>query len=110
MGLAEKSWNMIQKWDLFTKDTIGKQLIKAVDSIAANLSEGFGRYSFKENKQFCYCSRGSLFETKTCLTKAHNRNLSTDEEYVNLDEDLTKIAIKLNNYVKSIGRGKSNEE
>ncbi|MGQ9799185.1 MAG: four helix bundle protein [Ignavibacterium sp.] len=49
----------------FTKDVVGKQLIKAADSVAENLSEGFGRYFYKENKQFCYHSRGSLFETKT---------------------------------------------
>ena len=72
MELTEKNWELIQNWDLFTKDTIGKQLTKAVDSIAANLSEGFGRYSFKENKQFCYYSSGSLFKTKTWLTKPHN--------------------------------------
>jgi four helix bundle protein len=35
------------KWDYFLKDTIGKQLVKAADSVAANLSEGFGRYHFK---------------------------------------------------------------
>ena len=72
MELTEKNWELIQNWDLFTKNTIGKQLTKAVGSIAANLSEGLGRYSFKENKQFCYYSRGSLFKTKTWLTKPHN--------------------------------------
>jgi four helix bundle protein len=50
-----------------------EQLIKAIDSVAANLSEGFGRYFYKENRQFCYYSRGSLFETKTWLRKAFNR-------------------------------------
>ncbi len=107
MDLAEKNWKIIQNWDLFTKDTIGKQLMRALDSIAANLSEGFGRYSYKENKQFCYYSKGSLFETKTWLTKAHNRKLLTDEKYENLNQDVNKIAIKLNNYIKSIGKQKA---
>jgi len=44
-------------------------LIKAVDSVAANISEGFGRYHYKEAKHFSYYSRGSLYETKTWLTK-----------------------------------------
>jgi len=107
MDLAEENWKIIQNWDLFTKDTIGKQLMRAVDSITANLSEGFGRYSYKENRQFCYYSRGSLFETKTWLTKAHNRKLLTDEKYRNLNQDINKIAIKLNNYIKSIGKQKA---
>jgi four helix bundle protein len=53
------------------KDTIGKQLVKSTDSISAIISEGFGRYHFLENKNFCFYAHGSLFETKTWITKAH---------------------------------------
>lgn len=66
MKLAEDVWSIVIKWDHFAKDVVGKQLIKAVDSVAANLSEGFGRYFYKEERQFCYYSRGSLYETQTC--------------------------------------------
>ena len=65
MEIGEKVWQIVIKWDYFAKDSVGKQLVKAIDSVAANLSEGFGRYFYKENKQFCYYSRGSLFESKT---------------------------------------------
>jgi four helix bundle protein len=75
MNMAEEIWNIVFQWGYFEKDTIGKQLVKAADSIAANLSEGFGRFFYKEEKQFCYYSRGSLSETKTWLTKAFNRKL-----------------------------------
>lgn len=36
-------WDIVVKWNYFAKDTVGKQLIKAVDSISANVAEGFGR-------------------------------------------------------------------
>jgi four helix bundle protein len=75
MDMAERIWTIVIEWDYFKKDTIGKQLVRAADSVAANLSEGYGRYHFKENANFSYYSRGSLFETKTWLTKAHNRKL-----------------------------------
>lgn len=65
MELGEIIWGIVEKWNYFEKDTIGKQLVRAADSIAANIAEGYGRYHFKENKQFCFYSRGSLFETKT---------------------------------------------
>jgi four helix bundle protein len=67
------------------------------------LSEGFGRYFYKENKQFCYYSRGSLFETKTWPTKAFKRNLITEEEYNIFLKDLEIMGTKLNNYINSIG-------
>jgi four helix bundle protein len=100
MEMAEKIWNIVIKWNYFEKDTVGKQLVKAADSIAANLSEGFGRFFYKENKQFCYYSRGSLFKTKTWLTKAKNRELVNENEF----ECFDVIGKKLNAYIKSIGK------
>jgi len=64
MDLGEKVWQIVDKWNYLSKDTIGKQLVRAADSISSNLSEGYGRFHYKENKQFCYYSRGSLYETK----------------------------------------------
>ena len=81
MSIAEEIWDIVKKWDYFTKDTVGKQLVRAADSIAANLSEGFGRFFYKEERQFCYYSRGSLYETKTWLTKASNRGLINTKDF-----------------------------
>ena len=103
MAIAEKTWTIVIEWDYFTKDTIGKQLVRAVDSIAANLSEGFGRYHYKENVNFSYYSRGSLFETKTWLTKAHNRKLISTGDFELFIHEIDNIGVKLNNYIKSIG-------
>lgn len=75
MDLGEEVYCVVAEWNYFDKDTVGKQLVRAADSIAANLSEGVGRYHNKERKNFTYYSRGSLFETKTWITKAKNRNL-----------------------------------
>jgi four helix bundle protein len=104
MGIAERIWDIVVKWDYFNKDTIGKQLVRAADSVAANISEGYGRYHFKENVNFSYYSRGSLYESKTWLTKAHNRKLISDETFESFTIEIDNIGIKLNNYIKSIGK------
>ena len=104
MGIAEKIWTIVIEWDYFTKDTVGKQLVRAADSIAANLSEGFGRYHFKENTNFSYYSRGSLYETKTWLIKSHNRKLISKEDFEMFIHEIDNIGVKLNNYIKSIGK------
>jgi four helix bundle protein len=108
--IAERIWKIVMEWDYLAKDTVGKQLIKAADSVAANLSEGFGRYFYKENKQFCYYSRGSLFETKTWLKKAQLRNLIDNQNFVQLNKEMDTIAIKLNNYINTIGTKKSKND
>ena len=104
METGEEIWKIVIKWDYFAKDTIGKQFVRAMDSVAANLSEGLGRYHYKEAKNFSYYSRGSLFESKTWLTKAHNRNLIKTEDYNRISADLESIGVKINNYIKSIGK------
>ena len=109
MDMAEKVWDLIRDWDYFARDTIGKQVMKSADSVAANLIEGFGRYFYKENKQFCYYSRGSLYETKTWLTKAFKRKLFTEDEYSIFLKDIEIIGVKLNNYINSIGHKTHNE-
>lgn len=69
MSLGETIWSLVAHWDYFAKDTLGKQLVRSADSIAANLSEGHGRFHFKENIKFCYYSRGSLTESQTWIEK-----------------------------------------
>ena len=105
MEMGERAWTIVKTWDYFSRETIGKQLVRAADSVAANLSEGFGRYHYKENTHFGYYSRGSLFETKTWFTKAKNRGLLEESEYNSIITTLDEIGVKLNNYIKSIGRG-----
>ena len=102
--IADEVWNIVIKWEFLAKDTVGKQLIRSSDSIGANIAEGYGRYFYKENRQFCFYSRGSILETKTWITKAKNRNLITKEQYSNLFSKLEIVHIKLNGYMKFIGR------
>jgi four helix bundle protein len=103
MSLGDQIWNIVIHWDYFAKDTIGKQLVKAADSVASNISEGYGRFHYKESKNFGYYARGSLYETKTWITKAYNRNLINDNDFNSFEEDIKVLGIKLNNYIRSIG-------
>ena len=103
MEIGEDVWNVVSRWQYFQKDTVGKQFVKAVDSITANLAEGFGRYHYREAKNFAYYSRGSLFETKTWLIKAQNRALMTKDEFELILSKLNIVGKTLNSYIKSIG-------
>ncbi len=101
MDIGEKVWSIVIKWDDFSRNTVGRQLVKAVDSVAANLSEGFGRYHYREKKHFSYYSRGSLYETRTWLVKAHNRDLLNHDDFKLFMKDINIIGVKLNNYIKA---------
>jgi four helix bundle protein len=103
MRLADLAWDWVSSWDFFAKDTTGKQFVRAIDSIAANISEGHGRFHYKENQKFCYYARGSLVESQTWLEKAANRKLVETEQARQLYRDLELLRKRLNAYINSIG-------
>jgi len=77
--------------------------VRAADFIAFNISEGYGRFHYKDNKKFCYYSRGSAKETLTAIQKASSRNLISPGDYQLPSEKLT-LYFKLSfSYIKSIG-------
>ena len=100
--LGEEVFSVVDKWDYFSKKTIGTQLVRAVDSIAANIAEGYGRFHFKEVNNFSFYARGSLFETKAWLTKANNRGLMDNQKFNEFETRIKDLSVKLNNYIKVI--------
>jgi four helix bundle protein len=94
--VGDEIWKAVCKWDSFAKSGLGKQLTNAADSISANIAEGYGRFSIKENIHFCFYSRGSLMETKGWLKKAVNRQLIKESEYKDVLLQLEIIHLKLN--------------
>lgn len=104
MQVGEEVWRLADVWDYWKKDTIGKQLVRAADSIAANISEGYGRYAYKDRRWFCYISRGSLFETRTWLNKAKDREIISEVTHESLQTNLKVLHLKLNAYIHTLNK------
>ena len=62
-ALADEVWDEVATWKEFARQTVGRQLVEAADAIGGNIAEGYGRYHYKENRQFQFYARGSLEET-----------------------------------------------
>jgi four helix bundle protein len=97
--LSNQVWDFILKWDHFAKDTVGKQFVRAVDSISANIAEGFGRYSKKDKVKFFRYSLGSLYESLDWNEKSHVRNLLNEEEYSQIFSELIKLPKAINSLI-----------
>jgi four helix bundle protein len=102
--LADEVWNIVTDWDQFAIYTVGKQIVTAADSIGANIAEGSGRGSFKDNRRFVRMARGSLNETKHWLRRSYKRGLLTKEQTNALRPVIDELAPRLNAYLKSIGK------
>ena len=110
--LCDGVWEEVKQWDSFARDTIGNQFVRAVDSIGANIAEGYGRFHFGEKLQFFYYARGSLFESKYWLNRARSRNLYPAAQAKSLEKELSDLAKSLNNLINSTRRqhnGRSNK-
>ena len=100
--VSDLIWFEVNKWDSFNKETIGRQLVRAVDSISANLSEAYGRFSFPERKRFTFYARGSLCETTNWTNKAIWRGLIEVEQGTIILNKLTEVSYKINYYIRSL--------
>ena len=103
-GIADEVWDIVAKWDYFAKDTVGKQIVKASDSIGANIAEGSGRGLPNDNKRFVRIARGSLNETRYWLRRALKRGLIEETRAKSITDVLDELAPSLNAYLASIGR------
>ena len=102
--LADEIWSIVLQWNLFARDTVGKQLVKAADSIGANIAEGTGRGTFVDNRRFVRIARGSLNETQHWLRRAYKRKLLSEKEIQTVKPIIVELAPTLNAYLKSIGK------
>ncbi|MCB0428714.1 MAG: four helix bundle protein [Flavobacteriales bacterium] len=93
-------WNIAIQWKDFEKHTMGSQIIRSADSIAANISEGFGRYHYLDKQRFYYYARGSLYETMTWMTKAHERKLVNQVTFDQFMDNYEQLKIKLHNFIR----------
>lgn len=97
--LSNQVWDIILKWDYFAKDTVGKQFVRAIDSISANIAEGFGRYSKKDKIKFFRYSVGSLYKSLDWNEKSHIRKLLSEDEYSLIFSELIKLPKAINSLI-----------
>lgn len=105
--LADAIWELVASCDSFAKTTVGRQLVRAADSVGANIAEGFGRASPADHQRFVRTARGSLDEVKHFLRGADKRSLVPREDKRRLQKLLTELLPALNAYLTSLKPHKS---
>ncbi|HLF44821.1 MAG TPA: four helix bundle protein [Chitinophagaceae bacterium] len=94
--LSNYVWEIVLKWNSFSQRVVGEQFIRAVDSISANIAEGFGRYGKRDKIKFFRYSQGSLNESLDWNQKSKVRKLISKEEYEHIFDELQKLPKAIN--------------
>ncbi len=90
---------LVKSFPDFEKYKLVDQLLRASRSIRANIAEGYGRFHYQENIQFCRHSRGSLMECIDHLTCALDEEYISNEKFIEFENQFDKILKMLNGYI-----------
>jgi len=90
-NLSNYVWDLVLKWNRLGLDTVGKQFVRSVDSISANIADGFGRYSKNDKIKFFRISFGSMYESLDWNEKALKRKIISKKEYDTIYSELQKL-------------------
>jgi four helix bundle protein len=101
-ALADEAWSEVMTWRPFSRDTGGRQFLDAADSVGANIAEGYGRFHYREMRQFPLIARGPLEETGHWLRRARSRNLIAEKRCSTLVGLSRELAPQLNAYIRSL--------
>ncbi len=99
LNLSNYIWAIVIDWKYFEKETVGKQFVRAVDSISANIAEGFGRYGKKDKVNFYRYSYGSIKESLDWNEKSKVRGLISKENYQHIFTELQKLPLKVHSLI-----------
>jgi four helix bundle protein len=82
------------------------QILRSSRGVTACIAEGYGRFHFQENIQFCRTARGSLMETLEHLITAYDEKYISEEELISFKQDIDKCGKLLNGYINYLFKAK----
>ncbi|MCC7520776.1 MAG: four helix bundle protein [Flavobacteriaceae bacterium] len=98
--------NILSKFPENEKFDLTLQLSRSSRSIGNNISEGFGRFHYQENIQFCRIARGSLTETLDHCIIAFDESYISQDELLEVRKIYNKTLLLLNGYIKYLNTKK----
>jgi four helix bundle protein len=103
--LSSIAWEIFCRMDFLDKKHIGDQFLRSVDSIGANIAEGYGRFYYLDKVRFYYNSRASHNEAFIhWLEILFERERITKDEFDSINESAQKLQVKLNNFITSTSK------
>jgi four helix bundle protein len=94
--LGDELYRRVAAWSSLDQWTMGVQLLRAADSVGANIAEASGRWTEVERRRFLLVARGSLHELEHWVARAHAREALEEE----LGPRLEELARTLNGLIR----------
>jgi four helix bundle protein len=100
--LSSMAWVIYQRLTFQQRKVWGDQMLESVDSVGANVAEGYARFHFSEKARFYYISRASLSEgVDHWIDLGFERGVVFDQEFEQINKIKSDVHVRLNNMIKS---------
>ncbi len=99
--LRKKVYELTKGFPANENYVLSPQIRRAALSVTANIAEGFGRFSYQENIQYCRLARGSAFEVRDHLTTALDAGYLAAKHRKEIDLLAQRTIQILNGYIRS---------
>jgi four helix bundle protein len=107
--IRKKVWLLCKDFPGGERYRLSDQMIRAARSSAANVAEGYGRFHFQENIQFCRQARGSLYELIDHLLVAEECGYTDHQVSQTIIDEIKTAIIVLNGYIRYLKSRKNND-
>ncbi|MBT5502919.1 four helix bundle protein [Candidatus Falkowbacteria bacterium] len=101
LELCDLGWQLYEFLSWQDRKILGDQFIRSVDSNAANIVEGYGRFHYLDRIKFYYNARASLMESKHWCDLMYKREKITQEKYKLFVERAQQVHYQLNKWIKT---------
>ena len=91
-GLSDMIWHDFDKWNKKVQNTIGYQIIRSSDSIAANIAEGYGQYTPADSKNSIYIKEIHLKKPNHGCENSSEEKFYLSQTRQNTKQSLTNSA------------------
>lgn len=99
--------DLIKTFPEFEKFELVSQMRRASRSVTHNIAEGYGRFHYKENIQFCRVSRGSLYELLDQFITAFDEGYIEEKKFIESKNKIVECLTVLNGYIKYLQNASS---
>ena len=107
--LKQKIFTITETFPSEERFRLVDQLRRAAISSTANIAEGYGRFHYQENIQFCRQSRGSLYEILDHLTTARDQGYISEESFKELRAQVLTAIRLINGYLRMLQQNKARQ-
>ena len=98
---------LAKKFPTSEKYLLAAQILDSSRSITANITEGYGRFTYTDTRNFFIIARGSTTETMEHLCTAFDENYISDSELKTGEERCELVFKLINGYINYLDKSKN---